>query len=78
MRSSKELLDGSKLHRTKVQTFEFNQSEEGSLLNTQDIQQRSQEGHILIGLNQPRINATRIEEISKNKSWKDQSDFQVI
>ena len=68
MRSSKELLEGSKLQRTKVQTFEFNWSEEGSLWNTQSIQQRSQEGHILIGLNQPRINATLLEEISKNKS----------
>ena len=68
MRSSKELLEGSKLYRTKVQTFEFNWSEEGSLWNTQSIQQRSQEGHILIGLNQPRITATLLEEISKNKS----------
>ena len=62
MRSSKELLGGCKLHRTKAQTFEFNQSEEGSLLNTQGIQERSQEGHTLImGLNQPIINAT-VEE----------------
>ena len=68
MRSSKELLDGSKLHRTKVQTFEFNQSQEGFFMNTQGIQQRSQEGHIFIGLNQPRTNATLIEEISRNKS----------
>lgn len=62
MRSSKELLGVCKLHRTKTQTFEFNQSEEGSLLNTQGIQEKSQEGHNLImGLNQPRINAT-VEE----------------